>query len=181
MEIKINRIEQLTGKDSERPYWKIQTDKGTMSCFDKELADELWEAWQKQMICYVDAIPSKDGKYINIRKRFIGPEENDAFEEANKNFDAARVKTVVQTSPGGMPFVERVPVEVVKPQEYDPFNKQPIKPQSVSNQYEPTSMYVSYAKDIFIALYEARQGTVIHEDYMKEATNLIKQAEKEFS
>ena len=175
MEIKINKIEQLTGKDSGNPYWVLETDKGKMSCFDKPLADELWEAWQKQMICYVDAIPSKDGKYINIRKRFIGQEENDAFEEANKQYRAFKE-------------TEHTPVQgvhpIVTPDEPYVMNMQKpevVKPQSVSNQYEPTSMYVGYAKDIFIALYEARQGTVIHEDYMKEATNLIKQAEKEFS
>ena len=56
------------------------------------------------------------------------------------------------------------------------------------SQYNPTSMYVSYAKDIFIALSETldvikEKDKVIEScDYlMKLSINLVKQAHKEFS
>ena len=82
----INQIEQLIGKDSGNPYWKIKTNKGDMSCFDKEIADKLWKAQEEKIEVGVDANPSKDGKYVNIRKVF-GPKETADIEEADRNYD----------------------------------------------------------------------------------------------
>lgn len=163
MEIKISEVKQEIGKDSGNPYWRIKTNKGDMSAFDKEIGDKLFEYWQKNVFCYVDAVPSKDGKYVNIRKIFIGPEENDAFEEASKNFEATM----------GTPkdFYKKPEVVKLGPQDVKVFDVE------LSKQFNPTSMYVGYAKDICIK--DERDMTP--EAKMNSAINLVKQAHKEFS
>ncbi len=170
MEIKIHEVKQEIGKDSRNPYWRLKTDKGNMSCFDKEIADKLFEYWQKNVICYVDAQPSKDGKYVNIR-RLMTFEENEAYEEANKNYEATR-----DPAHGHNGFIK--PVEVVKPIIMDEMTTVSTEPN-----YNPTSMYVSYAKDIFCSLAENYKGTpeLKGNEMMNHAINLVKQAHDAFS
>ena len=61
-----------------------------------------------------------------------------------------------------------------------PVTKPIMRKPSPQADYNPTSMYVSYAKDIFIALQPSGlEGNA--EERMKLAINLVKQAHKEFS
>jgi len=164
MQIKINKIEMLTGKDSGNPYWKLETNKGNMSAFDKEIADELYNHWRKGVECYVDATPSKDGKYVNIRK-ILTPEEDADMQEINRQYDNFIKPDVQKPQDLGVPVKGYIAVEGSKYKDL-------------------TSYYVSYAKDIFIAIANKVQGDIgvgDAETLMKEAINLVKQAHKEFS
>ncbi len=60
--------------------------------------------------------------------------------------------------------------EVVKPGE---------SPHSIG-EYQPISMYVSYAKDIFCALYDFKKEIVSVDETMKLAIALVKQAKEAF-
>ena len=136
-----------------------------MSCFDKDIADKLWQAWQKQIIVYVDAMPSKDRKYVNIRK-IMTPQENADYEEANRQYDNFKKP------------------EPIKPQDLGKSNEERFSKIIGEPKFNPTSMYVSYAKDIFIALVQPNCtdfNIIAPEEGMEAAINLIKQAHKEFS
>ena len=168
MLIKIYKIEGLVGKDSGNPYWKLETDKGDMSCFDKPIADALWDAWNQKKEIEVDATPSKDGKYVNIRKilsdkeiaeQFAkkdyakvfkpmrSPQAQADYEEANRNYEAT------------------MPVTTGKPQDLGKELKQITR-----QDYNPTSMYVSYVKDLVVS------GKTV-----EEAISIVKQAHEAFS
>ena len=175
MQIKINKIEMLTGKDSGNPYWKLETNKGNMSAFDKEIADVLYDYWRKGVECYVDATPSKDGKYVNIRK-ILTPQEDADMQEINKQYDN---------------FIKP---DVQKPQDlgkvnpmagYKVVNGVAMPEEAIVSPYNPASMYVSYAKDIFCKALESWKGQHMTDEQqikcMRDSINLVKQAHKEFS
>lgn len=61
--IQINGLEEATSKAG-KTYWKVQTSDGSMSCFEKSIADELVVGERVT----IEVISSADGKFKNIRK-----------------------------------------------------------------------------------------------------------------
>ena len=149
MLIQINGIRQVTSKAG-KTYYKLETNKGEMSCFEEDVAKALYEAWRANTEIDVDAKSSEDNKYVNIRG--LGMGDNKPIEQPKTVFEQPVTKPIMH-----------------KP-----------SPQA---DYKPTSMYVSYAKDIFLGLLDviARSGTAQPaEEMMNKAILLVKQAEKEF-
>lgn len=118
------------------PYWKIETDKGLLTCFDGVVAEKLIV-----------------GKYANVEVQISG------------NYKTIKSFGAIVENPNS------VNVEVVKMS--DKF----AEARSLKN----TTMYVSYAKDIFINLMDCKQFDGVQPLIVMEiSTNLVKQAIKEF-
>ncbi len=64
---------------------------------------------------------------------------------------------------------------VVKPEDFG------VKHEPKANKYEPTSMYVSYAKDIFCEILKDHPEGLDIKGMMQEAIDLVKQARESFS
>lgn len=80
----------------------------------------------------------------------------------------------------------KTPVEVVKPQEYKfkHMKQEDIAEKDIITDFEPTSMYVSYAKDIFNEMFDIfrkEKPSMTATDCMELAINLVKQAHEAFS
>lgn len=147
-------------------YWKLETDKGDMSCFEENVVKALYEAWRADKEIEVNAKQSDDGKYMNIRGLGKDKAETNWVKQEQAEYEK--------------------PAEVVKPQSFEAIGLQKKDGFNVPNtQFNPTSMYVSYAKDIFIDIYEyckkESQNQMPDHDIMELAINLVKQAHKEFS
>ncbi len=159
--ISMQTIKNAVGETSGQNYWKIQTDQGVMTCFEKSIIDKLSERLQNGQFADVEMVQNEKG-FKNIRAFY------DAPETVSQQMDR-----------------QAIPQETVHP---PAMGKTTIPEQKAK--YEPTSMYVSYAKDIFIDLVgskpygkscidDGKELTV--EDLMKKSIELVKQAKEAFS
>ena len=101
--------------------------------------------------------------YLNIRKFFgVADATNAELDEANESTqDLVDVAEVIKAK-----------TIVVKPENFE---------KSVENEYNPTSMYVSYAKDIFIRLLDSSNMQNLDvKQIMVIAINMVKDAHNAF-
>jgi len=150
----VKDIEEKESK-SGRIFWSIETDKGKFSCFEKEIVEAIGMNGIGK-ICNLDIASSEDGKFQNVRSWDGKPEE------AKKSFTTAKAS--------------------VKPAEPDKCLVSQDK-FAEAREEKNRSIYVSYAKDIFIELVKidaAEKKEYLASELMKSAINLIKQAAKEF-
>ena len=143
-QIQINGIVEAEAK-SGKTYWKVDTNQGMMSCFEKSIIDSIGT----QTNVEVDVQESKGFK--NIRDI--------------SNSEAIR-KTVPNTIISSGDSVDKKLTKA-----YDKF--------ADARQAKNTAFYVSYSKDICIAMIE--KGNLAPEDCMTAGINVVKQAIKEFS
>ena len=147
--LKIIKHENKTGKGG-RDYTRFQTSNGWMSAFDDELIEDLKAA--EGRIVSVEVAESDKG-FFNIRKFYgidaTAKELDDEIESCDKLIDA------------------------IDPKKGNSDKTVPVKDKSI---YTPTSIYVSYAKDIFCAMF--KEGNA--EETMQRCIALVKQAHKAF-
>ena len=142
--LQINDIQEAEAK-SGKTYYKVATNEGQMSCFEKVEADKLANNVGRSLD--VEVATSADGKFKNIRK-------------------------VYEDTPVIKPGV---------PQETQGSYKEAFYTPKVSNKFteainrKSTTMYTSYAKDIFIAMLAKGDDAD-----MNTAINLVKQARDAF-
>lgn len=159
-QIKILKHENKTSKEG-KDYTRFNTSAGWVSAFDGEIIDELKKGTGRTVS--VELATSEDGKFKNIRK-FYG-------------LVAPGLEELKQANEETEELIEQV-TKVIKPEQFG------------KSVYQPTSMYVSYAKDIFCALLENIKPTtadfnvemakVAFRNVMQESIELVKQAHKAF-
>ena len=143
-----------------KSWWAVETSHGKMSCWDQGITTQLGIAYASKQNVKVET--DQKGEYINITK-FIGMTK-DAVEQQTKDYRPM--------TPGNADIT-------VKPK--DAFNNGSSK---------NTTMYTSYAKDVFIQLIgETKMIPVIEGDpsskegltmIMDTAIALVKQAKGAF-
>ena len=151
--IRITGIEQKTGKTG-RQYASIKTDKGTMTCFEKDILERLQEGFEKSVQCLVNVAESNGFSNIRSFVRF--------------RLENGQGKVIVEK-----------PSEFVESQGYKPDKF------SDARAAKDTSIYTSYAKDLFIELYKenvtlTEQARANNLSLMQEAVKLVKEAREAF-
>lgn len=161
-QIKIIKHENKTSQGG-KDYTRFQTSDGWMSAFDDDIIKDLKEAEGRNVSVEIAVAEKGDRTFSNIRKFYgiVAPGlENLQIDEAIKESDEL--------------------IEMAKPKD---FNKKGCDKDwdkgIIKKNYTPSSMFVSYAKDIFISMSEVQNGTP--EERMSKAIELVKQAEKAFS
>jgi len=160
-QIKILKHENKTSKEG-KDYTRFNTSQGWVSAFDTDIIEDLKKA--EGRTASVELATSEDGKFKNIRK-FYGIVAHGLEEKQEE-----------EVGEDGLVSFEKPKV---------------IKPEQLGKSvYQPTSMYVSYAKDIFCALLENIKPTtadfnvemakVAFRNVMNESIELVKQAHKAF-
>jgi hypothetical protein len=162
--LKIIKHEAKTSKGG-KDYTRFQTSNGWMSAFDDDTIEDL-KAAEGRIVSVEVAESEKDGRsFSNIRKFYgiiAGKEELD---QAIKETDD---------------FLEEV--EKVLPKNFAKPTAEKVIAEAKKSVYTPTSMYVSYAKDIFneIIQHPLNKEMTNLSQVMDIAINLVKQAHKAF-
>ena len=146
----INSAEHKVGKTSNKPYMRFNTNIGWCSAFDRGLCDEL-------------ANHVATGIPINVEIQEKPNPTNPA--EPYRNINAM------------IGISEDKPISA-KPADNKTFAKAPSNTPAQNDKF--TTMYVSYAKDIFIGLMENKVYEK-SDDCMTNAIRLVKQARDAFS
>ncbi len=139
-------------------YTRFKTNEGWMSCFNAVAYEALKDFEGKTACC--DVI--QKGDFLNIEKCY-GEAESIEPNEITK-------------------WPDEKP-EVVRPGGFTKGAIEGAKRIANIGKYEPTSMYVSYAKDVFVAMMEKATGNITHDnakDTMNECIELVKQAKEAF-
>ena len=85
--IKITGIEEAVSQAG-KSYWKVQTNNGLMSCFDKLIIDKI----EVGKVYEAEVISSKDGVFKNIRKISSSEYPVESIESVNKFTEAREAK-----------------------------------------------------------------------------------------
>ena len=169
--LEILEIEAKLTKD-EKKYWRVKTEQGWMSCFDVVAKDAL--GVQQLSSSGIACCEVTEKKGTNFRG------EDTIFYNITKCYGEAEEPTRMRAENVGL--IDEKP-EVVKMSDVG-FTKEAIEgAKKIANigKYEPTTMYVSYAKDIFCATIQTEVGSAMSPDLvMKEAIILVKQAKEAF-
>ena len=178
---KIIEIKQALGKESNKLYWQVETSEGRMTCHEKTVVDELLEFVGGMCNLAVRQSPKKDGdgfwtNIIGIAKdgdgiKYLKPKTQQIHSEIPKIVSGFNKITneVLNAKP-------EINEKVIPDNELKPLiNGKNL----VSNDNEYTTMYVSYAKDIFVAFVAEKK--VINDELMDDAIALVKQARDAFN
>lgn len=147
-----------------KKYTRFQTSKGWMSCFDKDISDELKSLPEDRLVS-VETQESKDKRFVNITKLYdtefpvkeFPVKEFPVFAGTKRDFDS-EVKQREELGEG-MDAVDRKRLSV-KDTKYE---KDPV----------------GLAVEVFNAIY-ADSGKVDARDTMTASISLVKQAQKAF-
>lgn len=162
---KIIEIKQALGKDSNKLYWQIETTDGKMTCHEKTVVDELLEFVGGMCNLAVRQTPKKDGDgFWNNIIGIVQNEEGITYKKPEKKDNPKENSLNVEFKP-------KI-IELQNGKEVSKF----------------TTMYVSYAKDIFIQMLTnisdtdpEKQTDEVVNRAMKKAIELVKQARDSFS
>ncbi len=158
--LEILEVEPKLKKD-ESKYWRFKTNEGWMNVFDSMPAEAL-----KLLIGKVACVEMTEKPGKNFRGEDI------VFKNITKCYGAEQGYKDEERAVG-MGMVDEKP-EVVRPGEMiTPGYPKPITAYNNKN----TTMYTSYAKDIFCAMYATEYEA---KDIMDLAIELVKQARKAF-
>lgn len=148
-QINIIKHENKTSKEG-KDYTRFNTSAGWCSAFDTEIIEDLKKAEGRRVS--VDIATSADGKFKNIRKfhGIVAP-GLETMDEAIQKSDA-----IIETA-----------TSIMKPKDFG------------KKEYILSSMYVSYAKDIFCSLVDVKFNSP--QDRMSLSIDLIKQAHDAFN
>jgi len=161
--IKVNEIIERQTNDG-RTYYQVESNKGRMSCWDKDTVGRLIASIDANMEVEVNVVQKQvgDKTYLNIQKDDYKP----------KQVETVAGIPVVQTKPmTEQSFVSQKQEHVVK------------------SDSRTATMYTSYAKDIFIELLKDIKGDkpcfeASDEGFkmiMDMAISMVKQAKEAFS
>lgn len=151
MIIEVKGISEAEGKDSGNKYWKVATNHGNMTAFDEDIAKKLMGCYANGTRAKVTVVETEKGG--NVYKNIR------AFEGV--------------AGEGEVDFEEVGSQQTITPEKIGT----PVKD---AGEFNPTSMFVSYAKDIFISLDGCEEITSL-QNRMAVAISLVKQAYKEFN
>lgn len=169
-QIKILKHEDKTSKEG-KDYTRFNTSKGWYSVFEADIIEDLKKLENTKRYASVEVTESDDGKWKNIRKFYgIGAEPERTEEELEEQADDEDARNFEKMQPEDFGKAKY-------PQYWNGSKSEPIK------LYNPTSMYVSYAKDILVAIMQAQgenKSSASANAMMATAIELVKQAHKEF-
>jgi len=157
-QIKIIKHEDKTSEGG-KDYTRFSTSKGWMSAFEKDIIEELKKCDGRTVSVELQSSEKGDRVFQNIRKFYglVAP----GLEELKQANEES----------------EEIIAEIVNPQTMKPIVKSRELSDN-SHSYNPTSMYVSYAKDIFCELIGNTEKE--SEGVMQRSIELVKQAHKAF-
>ena len=154
---KVNEIEGKLDKKGTQ-YWIVDTDQGIMSCWDENMVKECNEAMNSDS--FVTLNVEINGDYKNIRKPKVNGIKSPLTKVSYEGTKLPMAKETIHVSSGSMTTGNG----------------------KINGRYDPTSMYVSYAKDIFNELLLTTEDRMEKEStkIMTRAIELVKQAQEGF-
>ena len=169
MKLKILGIKPAVSK-ADKIYWKVQTNSGDMTAFDKEIIEQLTIAQEPDTIVNLNVVQTeKEGRtYQNIRG-FAMDDDKGTMREKMEFFEHED-KQVIKPQEFGK---ESYPMKMVKTDAWKDYPKKPVK----GSAYEKDP--VGLAVEVFNALVEAK-CFLKPKDNMAEAIDMVKQAQEAF-